>query len=213
MKILAIETTGPNCSVAIIDENGKVQKLRSEDRLNHLTSLTPMVDQLLKDQGITLRDVDAVAASIGPGSFTGIRIGVTTARAFCQAMNIPAIAVPSLPSFCYSMKDYTGIIAPNIDARRSQVYGGAHRWEDGELKEVVKGAPYMADEFRGLVEVANAEGLEITYLEDGTQDASFIAEMALEMYKRGETVQYGELRPDYMRLAEAERKLMEQQKK
>ena len=206
MYILAIETTGPHCSVAVTDENGKLQVNRSEATLNHLTRLVPMVQELLDGCGLRLSDMAAIAVSRGPGSFTGIRIGVSTARAFCQATGVPGIAVPTLQTLCYSMPDCPGTMAVMVDARRGQVYAGAYRWENGSLAEVVPGGPYEETEFRALVEKA-AGGAEITYMEDGIQDAGLVAQMALEMYRKGELTGYGSLLPDYMRKSGAEQKL------
>ena len=93
MYILAIETTGPLGSVAIIDENGKIKQAVSGEEMNHLKDLMPMAQRLTSELGITPGDLTAVAASVGPGSFTGIRIGVSTARALSQALGIPAAGV------------------------------------------------------------------------------------------------------------------------
>ena len=84
MYILALESTGPHASVALTDENGNIEEIVNPGRLNHLETMIPMVDQLIKKCGLQLSDVTAVAASRGPGSFTGIRIGVTTARTLAQ---------------------------------------------------------------------------------------------------------------------------------
>ena len=79
MRILAIETTGPICSVALLNEENRITELRGRERMNHLRSLTPMIDQLLQAENMAPEDLDQIAVSVGPGSFTGIRIGVSTA--------------------------------------------------------------------------------------------------------------------------------------
>ena len=86
MYILALETTGAHASAAIIDEKGTVFEKRSEEVLNHLQSLLPMVKELLEENKLQLDDMTVIAASKGPGSFTGIRIGVSSARALAQAL-------------------------------------------------------------------------------------------------------------------------------
>ncbi len=226
MYILALETTGPHASVAIINEEGKIIENSSDAVLNHLQHLMPMTQELLEKAGLKLSDMSAIAASQGPGSFTGIRIGVSSARALAQVTGLPTIAVPTLKSFAYNAPEFEGLICPVFDARRSQVYAGAYRWVDGEIVEVVKGAPYSIDEFvektaaSGLPRLVFGDGIkaygdrfspeEIASEEIRLQVASSVARLAKDLYEAGETLHYEELKPDYMRKAEAERKLEEQ---
>jgi tRNA threonylcarbamoyladenosine biosynthesis protein TsaB len=225
MYILALETTGPHASVAIINEEGKVVENSSDAVLNHLQHLMPMTQELLEKAGLQLGDMTAIAASQGPGSFTGIRIGVSSARALAQVMDMPTIAVPTLKSFAYNAPEFDGLICPVFDARRSQVFAGAYRWVDGKIEEVVKGAPYSIDEFvektaaTGLPRMIFGDGIkaygdyfspeEIAPEENRLQVASSVAKLAKDMYEAGEAVHYELLKPDYMRKAEAERKLEE----
>lgn len=279
MYILAIETTGPHCSVALIDEKGNVTEKSSGGTLNHLQNLIPMIKALLDDCKLQIDDMTAIAVSAGPGSFTGIRIGVSTARALCQAAGKPAIAVPTLKSFVYHMCAdcaSSGVCAlggsdlncssgtarikiavPIFDARRNQVYGGAYVMRasncamggageqcasencasgGGEIIEVVRGGAYMLDEFLELLADCGSAQAEVVFYGDGcekygktalefcrahgintsicgeTQKASSVARLALDMYKAGELLEYGQLHPDYMRKAEAERKLEEKRR-
>ncbi|MBQ3123031.1 MAG: tRNA (adenosine(37)-N6)-threonylcarbamoyltransferase complex dimerization subunit type 1 TsaB [Firmicutes bacterium] len=242
MYILAIETTGPHCSVALINETGHGAARVSQGTLNHLTNLTPMIKEILEYYQVEVGDLKAIAVSQGPGSFTGIRIGVTTARALCQAKNIPAIAVPTLESFAYADKNYKGIIVPMFDARRSQVFAGAYRWNGGYIEQVVKGDAYNLADFleklaSSINDITDDEMLrEVTVYGDGaeaygervdeyldakdittvlngtTQHAKYIAKLGLELYNAGKTLEYGQLHPEYMRKAEAERKLEEARK-
>lgn len=228
MYILALETTGPHASVAVINEEGKVAELSSDAVLNHLQHLMPMTQQLLDENGLKLGDMTAIAASQGPGSFTGIRIGVSSARALAQVMGLPTIAVPTLKAFAYNMPDFNGLICPVFDARRSQVYAGAYKWENGSIVEVVEGAPYAIDEF---LEKTAAAGLPRMFFGDGIkaysdrfseeeiapepirlQMASSVVKLAKDMLEAGESLHYEDLKPNYMRKAEAERKLEEKSK-
>ena len=102
MFILAIETTGPYGSTALLDEKGNVLGCEvSRETMSHLKDLIPMVDTMLKKCGVSKDQIDLLAPSVGPGSFTGIRIGVSTARALCQALGIKAVPVPTLEAFCF----------------------------------------------------------------------------------------------------------------
>jgi tRNA threonylcarbamoyladenosine biosynthesis protein TsaB len=226
MYILGIETTGAFASVALMKDDKVIGHVQGSDRFSHLQNLMPQVQAVVKECELSLGDMDAIAVSRGPGSFTGIRIGVSSARALAQVMDMPTIAVPTLKSFAYNAPDFDGLICPVFDARRSQVYAGAYRWIDGKIVEVVEGAPYSIDEF---VEKTEAAGLPRMIFGDGIkaygdrfapeeiapeeirlQVASSVAKLAKDMYEAGETVHYELLKPNYMRKAEAERKLEEQ---
>jgi tRNA threonylcarbamoyladenosine biosynthesis protein TsaB len=163
MNILAIETTGPEASVAILNDHGMIREEVSTQKLNHLQNLIPMVDHLLKECKLSIDDVSLIAASEGPGSFTGIRIGIASARALAQALEIDTISVPTLKSFAYNVPDYKGIICPIFDARRNQVYGAAYRWgEDGLIQELVPGDAYdLAELLDKLKKVKIEERAEI----------------------------------------------------
>ena len=205
MYILAFETTGKNASVACIDDKGSIVCESGDGVYNHLQSLMPMTQTLMTKNGIALKDIRCVAASVGPGSFTGIRIGVSTARAFAQAAGVPCISVPTLQTFVYNIPDYRGVCCPVFDARRGQIYGGAYSLgAEGEIQEVVTGGAYIRDDF---LEILNRKTSDIKYFGDGAQSASSVAKLALELYKKGKQIDYQELIPQYMRKPEAERKL------
>lgn len=229
MYILALETTGAHASVAIINEAGEIFEKKSDSVLNHLQHLMPMTQELLQETGLQLTNMTAIAASKGPGSFTGIRIGVSSARALAQVTGLKTIAVPTLKAFAYNMPEFEGLICPVFDARRSQVYAGAYKWVDGKIEEVIKGAAYSLDEFLEQTAVLNlprmffGDGIsaysekfsadEIAPENIRLQQAASVAKLAKDMYYEGMTTHYEELKPDYMRKAEAERKLEEKSKK
>ncbi len=118
MFILAIETTGPFGSTALLDEKGNVLGCEvSRETMSHLKDLIPMVDTMLKKCGVSKDQIDLLAPSVGPGSFTGIRIGVSTARALCQALGIKAVPVPTLEAFCF--KESADMQTASVAARKS----------------------------------------------------------------------------------------------
>lgn len=157
MYILAIETTGPLGSVAVIDDRGNCTLKVSAQEMNHLKDLMPMSQQILDENHIAKSDLSAVAASIGPGSFTGIRIGVSTARAIAQALDLPAVSVPTLDMFKQKC-DGSALIAPIFNARRGQVYGAVFD-EDGA--DILPSGPYL------LTEVFTAIEAHLEDLRDG----------------------------------------------
>jgi len=168
MKILAIETTGPNASVALINENREVREVTSEKTLSHLQNLIPMIEDLLEKCESEIGDVTHIAVSEGPGSFTGIRIGMATGKALAQALDLPAISVPTLLSFVWNAPDFTGLICPLFDARREQVYAGAYYWDEGSCCQAVRDDAWSLDEFLSAVEAADPEHQkEIRFFGDG----------------------------------------------
>ena len=264
MNILAIETTGAFASVAFAKSETPgmlaqiISKVNGCDRFSHLQNLTPQIQQVLEDagktdefdEGLTVKDLDYIAVSVGPGSFTGIRIGVATARALAQSLDIPCVGVSSLEALAMRIQPgecnvavegiQTGwdvtedtLICPILDARRSQVYGGGYFIKDRFPVEEIKAGPYTLDEF---LEAAKDYD-KVCFLGDGVdkyggeivagrkgrtgfarekiryQDAGQIARLGCRMYEEGKAVSFAKLQPEYMRMAEAERKLREKQGK
>lgn len=233
MYILAVETTGPVGSAAIIDDQGAVSVEISSEEMNHLKDLMPMAERLLSRLNIQARDLTAAAASIGPGSFTGIRIGVASARAVAQALDIPVIAVPTLDSFKLMCADRS-LTVPIFNARRGQVYGGVF---DEKAEDVLKSGPYMLTDVLSSISsyLSVHPGINVNFYGDGVdayeqeltefkgqhaaanfgfadkaaryQTAEMTARVALEKFRRGEILSVDELLPDYMRTTEAEQKL------
>src|SRR5674476_43542 len=170
MYILAIETTGAAASVALINEKGVVTSEETAERLNHLQNLMLMTEKLLDNSKLSIGDVSCIGVSEGPGSFTGIRIGVSTARALSQALNIPIISVPTLNTFVYNVDHYKGIICPIFDARRNQVYSGAYAWDEKgfNIIEKIKGDAYTILEiFEELEKSTAGQDTEIVFFGNG----------------------------------------------
>jgi len=125
-KILLIETATAVCSVAL-SVDGKIRFLKEEIGLNlHASNLTLFIEDVVSKSDLKFSDLDAVAVSKGPGSYTGLRIGVSTAKGLCYALEKPLIAVETLEMMAAGFKiqnpDYQGLICPMIDARRMEVY-------------------------------------------------------------------------------------------
>ena len=123
MKILGIDTSTPIGSVALIDGD----TLAAEHTLNivqaHSSRLMPAIDTVLKWSDVTADDLDGCAVGIGPGSFTGIRIGVATIKSLCYALDKPIVGVSTLEAVAYNLRWTNGTICPLLDARRSEIYG------------------------------------------------------------------------------------------
>jgi tRNA threonylcarbamoyladenosine biosynthesis protein TsaB len=139
--ILCIETTSFVCSVALFEQGVLVAIEESMEAKNHSTVMVPMIDQVLAKAHATYKDLKAIAVSAGPGSYTGLRIGVSTAKGLCSALDLPLIAVPTLQAiglgFIRVQGLTKGLVCPMFDARRMEVYCwlGDH---EGKEKQAVQ---------------------------------------------------------------------------
>lgn len=121
MKILSIDTSSKICSVSILEDTTVILEKHTNDEKTHSQNLMPLIDELFKDTNLTLDNIDLLACSQGPGSFTGIRIGIATIKAFADAKNIPVVGVTSLESLAYNITE-SGLIVSLIDAKNDNVY-------------------------------------------------------------------------------------------
>lgn len=134
--ILNIETATTNCSVSISKE-GKTVFLKEDNNKNysHAESLHVFIDAVLKESKTDLNNIDAIAVSKGPGSYTGLRIGVSAAKGLCFALNKPLISVSTLQALAYQVKVDEGVIIPMLDARRMEVYSAIFDTNYNEIRE------------------------------------------------------------------------------
>lgn len=127
MKILGIDTSTPIGSVGLIDGERFVAEHTLSIVKAHSSRLMPAIDQILKWADLTAHDLDACAVGIGPGSFTGIRIGVGTVKSLCYALKKPIIGVSTLEAIAYNLRYTDKLICPILDARKDEVYGAVFR--------------------------------------------------------------------------------------
>ncbi len=125
MKILAVDTSGPSVGVALLDEDRLLFECELTHRRTHSEWLMPAVEQALAQTQLSPAEVDLYAAVVGPGSFTGVRIGVTTVKTLAQATGKPCIGVHALETLVAGVGAFDGAICPILDARAGQVYGAA----------------------------------------------------------------------------------------
>lgn len=231
MLILAIETTGPVSSVSL-NRDGIITEVKNEDSYSHLQQLMPMVKKLLDEEDVKGEDLDAIAVSQGPGSFTGIRIGMVSAKGLAQVWDKPIVEVPTLASFAFRDYDWEEegkryLYCPVIDAKMHQVYAAAY--EKQNEVPVVAGASYYIDEYLGLLETAakgydavvffgdghniygdNIDAFDILHAvapeEDLCQSSLGIAVLGEKLFEEGKTKSCFDAQPEYFRLPEAERK-------
>jgi len=123
LKILSIDTSSPVCAVAILEDNKLIKEISQNNGLTHSEKLMPIIEQILTETNLKLKDIDLLVCDKGPGSFTGIRIGVATIKAFTDSLNIPAIGISSLETLAYNINN-NGIICSLIDAKNYNCYYG-----------------------------------------------------------------------------------------
>lgn len=134
--ILCLETATTNCSVGIA-RNGKIVSLKEDNSksYSHAEKLHLFINEALEEAGITIADLDAIAISKGPGSYTGLRIGVSAAKGLCFSLDIPLISVPTLDLLAYKLKGKTGIFISMLDARRMEVYSSVYDSKINQIRE------------------------------------------------------------------------------
>ncbi len=160
MRLLVIDTSGPVCGAAVMDENRVLSEFTAQNRNTHSASLMPMVESALRAAGTELKDLDAVAAVTGPGSFTGVRIGVATAKGLAHGAGLKCIPVDALEALSRSAGQFDGLICPIQDARAGQVYGAAFR--NGE--RLTPDVPVKLEEY---LEKISGMGERFLFLGDG----------------------------------------------
>ena len=229
MLILAFETSAKSCSAAIHDGKSLLAESYQNSGLTHSQTLMVMAEDLLKVCGKSAADVTHLAAAAGPGSFTGIRIGVSAAKGFAWGAEKPVYGVSTLESMALGLGVWSGHICCCMDARRNQVYNAIFLVENGSLTRVSEDRAIALSDLKN--ELAHLDG-PIYLVGDGAalahktlsqdipelilppehrrhQRASGVALAALAAMERGENADGAALQPNYLRLSQAERERME----
>ena len=228
MKILAFETSAKAASVAITDNGKLLGESYQNTGLTHSQTLMVMAEDLLKTCNLTVKDVEAVAVAAGPGSFTGVRIGVAAAKGFAWGVQLPCYGVSTLEAMARSLGVWNGFVVPAMDARRSQVYTAIFHAEKGILSRVEED---MAISLADLKEKIKNFTEPVFLVGDGAvlcyntlleevpglvlppehrihQRAAGVALVAQAMADAGISGDGAELTPNYLRLSQAERERM-----
>ena len=130
MRILCIDTSSKLCSVAVLDDTKLINKIELNNGLTHSETLMPLVKQVLTDSNLSLSDINLLVSDIGPGSFTGIRIGVATCKAFSDSVNIPCVGISALEVLAYNSKN-DGLICSTIDCKNDNCYFALYELVNG----------------------------------------------------------------------------------
>lgn len=228
MNILALDGSGLTAGIAVLNENGVLAEYNVNYKKTHSQTLLPMVEEVMNMLGIKSEDLDYIAVTSGPGSFTGLRIGASVAKGLGLALDKPLVPVPTTEALCYNFQGSDDLICPIMDARRNQVYYGMYEFttENGTAGEVV---PVGADDIKNVIAKVNELGKKAVFLGDGVevyeklleeyvevpyvlapkqsrfQRAASLGMAAIDRINEGKTVDAMEFVPEYYRLSQAER--------
>ncbi len=225
MNLLCFETSAKSASVALFDGNRLLGESYQNTGLTHSQTLMVMAEDLLKQCGLTAQDVTDVAVAAGPGSFTGVRIGVAAAKGFAWGSEIPCHGVSTLEAMALGLGIYNGYICPVMDARRNQVYNALFHVKNGEITRIKDDRAISLEELKN--ELSSLEE-PIFLVGDGCSVTSKAIDFAIvppehKQHQRATGVglaalrQIGEgipgdaagLAPNYLRLSQAERERLE----
>lgn len=230
MRILAIETSSHVASVAVLDDHTLLGEFTVNHPKTHSQKLMPLLEALLEGLELKIKDMDYLAVSEGPGSFTGVRIGLSAAKGLAQPHDLPIIAVSSLEATVQPFKGFDGWICPLMDARKNEIYTGLYKFENDDFVQIMPECAIEPESwFRAILEASEEDLVhpsKIMFLGDGLpkyetvlkelfgelylsapeafnrQRASSVAQLAV---KRLDTaVYYNEVQANYMRKSEAE---------
>ena len=217
MLILAFETSAKSCSAALHDGQKLLAESYQNTGLTQSQTLMVMARDLLKVCGKTAADVTHLAVAAGPGSFTGIRIGVAAAKGFAWGAELPLCSVSTLEAMALGLGVMEGHVCACMDARRNQVYNAIFLAEDGKLVRVCDDRAISLEELREELSyidgpiylVGDGAALVHRQLSDDIQRASGVALAAIEAMSRGESTDAAAAQPNYLRMSQAERERLE----
>ncbi len=229
MKLLALETSAKAASCAVLEDGAPVASAWQQSGLTHSRTLMPMVEDMLRNSGMTIAGMDAIAVAAGPGSFTGLRIGIAAVKGLSWAADKPCVAVSTLEAMAAPLAHMDGLIVCAMDARRQQVYNALFRAKNGQLERLAPDraisleelAEELAGHERRRIVVGDGAALchgfltahgvpcELAPVHLRSQSAVGVALAADAMVRAGRTVTAQELTPVYLRLSQAERERLE----
>ncbi len=231
MLIFGIDTCCNAATAALLEDDRLVAQTVINSGKTHSQKMMPQIEEMFRQAEKEVSDVDCFAVAVGPGSFTGVRIGVATVKALAQAVKKPCVAVSTLHGLAHNVSVFDGIICPILDARREQVYNALFRGgrnmgrlcEDralgieellAELGEEPSPILFCGDGvpvFRErILEVLGDRAIFAPIMQNMNLAGS-VAEIGLAKARDEETVSYGELVPQYIRLSQAERERQEKE--
>ncbi len=225
MKILAIDSSAKSASVAIAENGRLISECFVNASLTHSKTLMPMTDNALKQANMTIEDIDAFCVNTGPGSFTGIRIGVAAVKGLALCSNKPCAGISTLESIAYNFIDTDCVVCAAMDARCNQVYTALFECKDGKITRLCEDKAVLIDELAKEISVINnivylaGDGAELCYSKFGNDISIVRLSSENRRYQRAFGVALAsennkelfidssQLAPVYLRPPQAEREL------
>ena len=214
MRLLSIDTTSNVCSVAILDNDTLICELNSTDMKTHSEKLMPLIDEALSKAKLKLADIEAIACGIGPGSFTGIRIGIATVKAIAEVFELPVIGITSLETLAFATTGKT--ICSLIDAKNNQVYCGIFNEEHTLLEDYIADDIHIAikalKKYSNITFVGNGADLHEELLRKEFPDCNIVPNVVQSAFHLGrcaitkkDAKNADTILPLYLRKSQAER--------
>ncbi len=225
MLAFGIDTCCAAATAALIDETRLIAETFINTKKTHSEKMLPQIDNMLAFAEVDINDADCFCVACGPGSFTGVRIGVAMVKAFAEATGKPCVSVSTLHALANNVGVFNGIICPILDARRNQVYNALFRGGESlvricddralgldellvELKEYTEPVIFLGDGvlvYEAEIKEALGESAIFAPVSLRLNLAASVAEVGLKLFKEGKTTPVDELSPQYLRLSQAER--------
>ncbi len=224
MKILAADTSTNVAAAAVTEDNVLLGEYILNHKKTHSQKIMPMIDALLTDLELTVNDIDLFAVSNGPGSFTGLRIGVAAMKGLAHSVNKPIAGVSPLAAMAYNLPYAEHIIVPVMDARQNRIYTASYIWDEDGFKELTEPEATTIEEciadcgeYLDTIFVGDGAVIHKDYIREKLGGraifapsnaleprASSVAALAYEMAKKDETSDYLSLKPVYLKKSQAE---------
>lgn len=225
MIILSVDSSSSTATCALVKEDKILGEINLNDKKEHSVILMDLIDSLLTRCNLTLDDIDGFAISEGPGSFTGLRIGMATIKGLAFGSNKPCLAISTLDTLAYNVINFNGIICPIMDALRGNVYTNLYKNNNGKLEAISEANCLSIEE---LVSVLKEKNEPVIFLGDGVvkhkdyllenlnnlsfaplnsnyPKASSLGELALQLFNSNVTQDLNKIAPVYLRKSQAER--------
>ena len=220
MKILAVDTSSKICSVAILEDDKLVDEIDLDNGKTHSENLMPITKEILERNNLQLNNIDLIAVSVGPGSFTGIRIGIASIKPIAEIYRIPVASVTSLETLAQNVQSQNATIVSIIDAKNNQVYCGIFDSKlnllESEIADDINIALEKSEKYSNLVFVGdgaeehkelikNKFGDSVSFCENNTQKAVNTGKVGYKKYLAGDLKNADTILPVYLRKSQAER--------
>ncbi|MBU0545333.1 MAG: tRNA (adenosine(37)-N6)-threonylcarbamoyltransferase complex dimerization subunit type 1 TsaB [Proteobacteria bacterium] len=225
MKILAVDTSSRSCSVAVVEKNNLLAEIIKEDGETHSRHLMDMIKKVFEFSGLVPFDIDCFAVTKGPGSFTGLRIGISSVKGLAAATGKPIAGISTLDVLAAQVFPTPYLVCPVIDARRGEVYSSRYRFADGLIRKEMKEEAFLPDKAaEGIGEpclfVGDGASLYRNIIEKKLGNlayfppplfnvirASAVAFMSLKKFENNDTLDPALLVPHYIRKSDGKLKL------